>query len=174
MQAATPFLADLVRAVDAGAMAPPALRIFVATGAAVPRALAERATRVLGTAVCGALGTTETCLGALAAPGDDPAKMWGTDGRALPGCGSAHRRRRRQRRSPPGAEGNFEVTGRCLFDGLPGPPGPDRGGVDRRRLVPHRRPGHDRRRRLPADHRAGQGRRSTAAARRSRSPRSSS
>ena len=66
---------------------PPALRIFVATGAAVPRGLAERATRILGTAVCGAWGTTESCLGSLAAPGDEPAKVWGTDGRALRGIG---------------------------------------------------------------------------------------
>ena len=86
VQAATPFLADLVRVVEAGEeAAPPALRIFVVTGAAVPRALAERATTVLSAAVCGAWGSTESCLGALAAPGDDPAKVWGTDGRALAG-----------------------------------------------------------------------------------------
>ena len=36
-------------------------------------------------AVCGAWGSTESCLGALAAPGDDPEKVWGTDGRALAG-----------------------------------------------------------------------------------------
>ncbi len=39
---------------------PAALRIFVGTGAAVPRGLAERATRILGTAVCGGWGTTES------------------------------------------------------------------------------------------------------------------
>ncbi|MGC1381288.1 MAG: 3-phosphoshikimate 1-carboxyvinyltransferase, partial [Candidatus Baltobacteraceae bacterium] len=50
VQAATPFLADLVKAVDEGERPPAALRIFVATGAAVPRGLAERATRILGTA----------------------------------------------------------------------------------------------------------------------------
>jgi 3-phosphoshikimate 1-carboxyvinyltransferase len=42
VQAATPFLADLVRAVDDGEQPPAALRIFVATGAAIPRALAVR------------------------------------------------------------------------------------------------------------------------------------
>ena len=50
-------------AVEDGERAPAALRIFVATGAAVPRSLAERATRILGAAVCGAWGTTESCLG---------------------------------------------------------------------------------------------------------------
>jgi cyclohexanecarboxylate-CoA ligase len=116
VQAATPFLADLVRVIDAGEeVAPPALRIFVVTGAAVPRALAERATQVLSASVCGAWGSTESCLGALAAPGDDPAKVWGTDGRALAGT------RIRivdedDRPLGPGEEGNFQVTSRCLFE----------------------------------------------------------
>jgi cyclohexanecarboxylate-CoA ligase len=96
--------------------APPALRIFVVTGAAVPRALAERATGVLSAAVCGAWGSTESCLGALAAPGDDPAKVWGTDGRALAGT-----RIRIVDDSDnllgPGEEGNYQVTSRCLFEG---------------------------------------------------------
>jgi 3-phosphoshikimate 1-carboxyvinyltransferase len=116
IQAATPFLADLVRVVEEGEEAPPALRIFVVTGAAVPRTLAQRATETLSAAVCGAWGSTESCLGALAAPGDDPEKVWGTDGRALAGtririvddAGKA---------LPPGTEGNYEVTSRCLFEG---------------------------------------------------------
>ncbi|MBS1883876.1 MAG: AMP-binding protein, partial [Actinobacteria bacterium] len=116
VQAATPFLADLVRVIEAGEeVAPPALRIFVVTGAAVPRALAERATRVLSASVCGAWGSTESCLGALAAPGDDPEKVWGTDGRALAGT-----RIRivddEDRVLGPGEEGNFQVTSRCLFE----------------------------------------------------------
>jgi cyclohexanecarboxylate-CoA ligase len=116
VQAATPFLADLVRVVEAAEEeAPPALRIFVVTGAAVPRALAERATTVLAAAVCGAWGSTESCLGALAAPGDDPSKVWGTDGRALAGT-----RIRivddEDALLGPGEEGNFQVTSRCLFE----------------------------------------------------------
>ncbi|MFI0819003.1 3-phosphoshikimate 1-carboxyvinyltransferase [Streptomyces sp. NPDC021098] len=116
VQAATPFLGDLVEAVEEAGEPPTSLRIFVATGAAVPRALAERATEVLGTSVCGAWGTTETCLGSLSAPGDEPAKMWGTDGRALDGI--------RLRVTddtgavlPAGQEGNFEVSGPCMFLG---------------------------------------------------------
>jgi 3-phosphoshikimate 1-carboxyvinyltransferase len=115
VQAATPFLADLLGVVEDGEPVPPALRIFVVTGAAVPRALAARATGVLSAAVCGAWGSTESCLAALAAPGEDPEKVWGTDGRALAGTririsddeGNA---------VPPGTEGNFEVSSRCLFD----------------------------------------------------------
>ncbi|MCQ1955294.1 3-phosphoshikimate 1-carboxyvinyltransferase [Arthrobacter sp. zg-Y826] len=116
VQAATPFLTDLVAAVDAGTAAPPSLRIFVATGAAVPRHLAERATRVLGAGICGAFGTTETCLATLASPGDEPVKVWGTDGRALEGV------RTRivdddGRLLPPGVEGNFELLSPTVFDG---------------------------------------------------------
>ncbi|MCZ2404745.1 3-phosphoshikimate 1-carboxyvinyltransferase [Paenarthrobacter sp. Z7-10] len=116
VQAATPFLTDLVEAVEGGASVPARLRIFVVTGAAVPRALAERATRVLGTAVCGAFGTTETGLGALSSPADPPSKAWGTDGRALPGVqlrivdddGLA---------LPPDAEGNLELNSPTVFTG---------------------------------------------------------
>ena len=116
VQAATPFLADLVAAVEAGERAPAALRIFVATGAAVPRGLAERATRILGTAVCGAWGTTESCLGSLSAPTDEPAKVWGTDGRALRGI---HLRitDAEGRTMSPGQEGHFEVQSPTMFVG---------------------------------------------------------
>lgn len=116
VQAATPFLADLVKTVEAGAEAPPKLRIFVATGAAVPRGLAERATRVLGTAVCGAFGTTETCLGALSAPTDEPVKVWGTDGRALDGI-QLRITDDAGRSLPAGAEGNFEINSPTYFEG---------------------------------------------------------
>ncbi|HEY2521613.1 MAG TPA: 3-phosphoshikimate 1-carboxyvinyltransferase [Streptosporangiaceae bacterium] len=121
VQAATPFLADLVQAVEQrsqtpGGQQPDALRIFVATGAAVPRGLAEQATRALGAAVCGAWGTTETCLGSLAAPTDEPAMVWGSDGRAL--------RDIKLRVTDddgnvlaPGQEGNFEVHSPTLFEG---------------------------------------------------------
>ena len=75
VQAATPFLADIVAAVDAGERPPAALRIFVATGAAVPRGLAERATRLLGTAVCGGWGTTEAALDRSPLPPTSPPKF---------------------------------------------------------------------------------------------------
>ncbi|HEY9290307.1 MAG TPA: 3-phosphoshikimate 1-carboxyvinyltransferase [Microlunatus sp.] len=116
VQAATPFLADLVKAVEAGEEAPPKLRIFVATGAAVPRGLAERATRVLGTAVCGAFGTTETCLGALSAPTDEAVKVWGTDGRALDGI-KLRITDDNGRVLAAGTEGNFEILSPTYFEG---------------------------------------------------------
>lgn len=116
VQAATPFLADLVAAVEDGEEAPATLRIFVVTGAAVPRVLAERATEVLDTAVCGAWGSTETCLGTLSTPEDPPEKVWGTDGRPLAGV-QVRIVDDAGNELPAGAEGNFELLSRCFFDG---------------------------------------------------------
>lgn len=116
VQAATPFLADLVAAANERGEQPGALKVFVATGAAVPRGLAEHAARILGTSVCGAWGTTETCLGALGAPGDEPAKTWGTDGRALEGVRLRIVDERGQILAA-GEEGNLEVKSACLFEG---------------------------------------------------------
>ncbi|KOV60822.1 3-phosphoshikimate 1-carboxyvinyltransferase [Streptomyces sp. MMG1121] len=116
VQAATPFLSDLVKAVEESGETPQHLRIFVATGAMVPRGLAERAGRVLGTGVCGAFGTTETCLGALSSPSDEPRQRWGSDGRALDGI---------ELRITDddgvvlaaGKEGNFELRSPTVFEG---------------------------------------------------------
>ncbi|MGC9220118.1 MAG: AMP-binding protein [Solirubrobacteraceae bacterium] len=116
VQAATPFLADLVRvARQRGRRADP-LRIFVATGAAVPRELARDASELLGAEVGGAFGTTESCLGAAFVPGAGDPRAWLTDGRVLEGIKlrvtdddsnvlEANR------------EGNFEVLTPTLFEG---------------------------------------------------------
>ena len=121
VQAATPFLSDLVKAVEDTREVPRHLRIFVATGATVPRRLAERASLVLGAEVCGAFGTTETCLGALSAPTDEPEQRRSTDGRALDGI-----RLRVTDDSgdelPAGTEGNFEIHSPTVFDGYLGRP----------------------------------------------------
>lgn len=116
VQAATPFLSDLLTLVEAGTPAPSSLRIFVATGAAVPRALSQRATEVLGTRVLGAFGTTETCLGTLAGTDDKPEDAWGSDGRALFGVDV----RIVDDQGQPveaGVEGNYELRSPTVFDG---------------------------------------------------------
>lgn len=115
-QAATPFLADTVAQVKGGAAVPESLRIFVATGAAVPRALAREATDVLQCAVLGAFGTTESCLGALSTPLDPPDEAWGSDGRALDGI-ELRIRDDDGRELPAGQEGNFEIHSPTLFLG---------------------------------------------------------
>ncbi|WP_439691872.1 3-phosphoshikimate 1-carboxyvinyltransferase [Curtobacterium sp. SP.BCo] len=116
VQCATPFLTDLVDLVEDGAPAPQSLRIFVPTGAAVPRALAQRAATVLGSAILGAFGTSETCLGALSSPGDDPADAYGHDGRPLPGI-SIRIVDDEGHELPADTEGNFELSSPTMFDG---------------------------------------------------------
>jgi cyclohexanecarboxylate-CoA ligase len=116
VQAATPFLADFVDAVEGGAAPPGSLRIFVATGAAVPRELARRAASTLRTAVCGAFGTTEGCLATLASPRDPPQKAWGTDGRALRSIGIRIRDDAGAVLGA-GAEGHFEIRSPTMFEG---------------------------------------------------------
>jgi 3-phosphoshikimate 1-carboxyvinyltransferase len=116
VQAATPFLADLVRVADERGETLGALKSFVATGTAIPRELAKAARTVLGADVGGAFGTTESCLGAAFVPGEDPDRAWSTDGRALEGitlrivddAGND---------LPPGEEGNFEVLTPTMFEG---------------------------------------------------------
>jgi 3-phosphoshikimate 1-carboxyvinyltransferase len=83
IQAAPTFLADMVQVVKSGVRAPTSLRIFVPTGAAVPRALAQQAAQVLRTRICGAYGTSEGGLATLAAPTDPEEKAAGSDGRPL-------------------------------------------------------------------------------------------
>ncbi|MFI4884835.1 MAG: AMP-binding protein [Steroidobacterales bacterium] len=121
VQAAAPFLADLVQAGEEGAgpsepAGPRSLRLFVATGTTVPRALAVRASGVLGCRVCGAFGTTEGCLATLGSPADSPEKARGTDGRPLPGievrtCDEAGRI------LPANIEGQLQTRSPTMFQG---------------------------------------------------------
>jgi 3-phosphoshikimate 1-carboxyvinyltransferase len=116
VQAATPFLADLVRVARERGEPPEALEIFVSTGAAIPRDLVREARKALGAEVGGAWGATESCLGTAFVPGDPPERAWSTDGRALADVtirvvdddGWT---------LPPNAEGHFEVRTGCLFEG---------------------------------------------------------
>ena len=116
VQAATPFLADLVRVASERGETLEALRTFVATGAAIPRELARGARDVLGAEVGGAFGTTESCLGAAFVPGEDPERAWSADGRALDGI-TLRIVDDDGRELPAGDEGNFEVLTPTLFEG---------------------------------------------------------
>jgi 3-phosphoshikimate 1-carboxyvinyltransferase len=116
VQCATPFLADLVRVAGERGAAPGALRMFVATGAAIPRELAREAGSALDAEVGGAWGTTESCLGAAFAPGGPPERAWCSDGGPMPNV-SLRIVDDHGRELPPGTEGNFEVLTDCLFDG---------------------------------------------------------
>ncbi len=115
-QAATPFLADLVTVAREQGRPPGRLRMFVATGAAIPRELAREARAVLRADVGGGFGTTETCMGAGFVPGADDERSWTTDGRALDNVAlrvvddAGHP-------VAPGIEGNFELHTDTVFAG---------------------------------------------------------
>jgi 3-phosphoshikimate 1-carboxyvinyltransferase len=116
VQAATPFLADLVRVATERGETLAALKSFVATGTAIPRELARTGREALGADVGGAFGTTESCLGAAFVPGEDPDRAWSTDGRALEGI-TLRVTDDLGNTLAAGEEGNFEVLTRTLFEG---------------------------------------------------------
>jgi cyclohexanecarboxylate-CoA ligase len=115
-QAATPFLADLTRVAVQRGRRPKPLRMFVATGAAIPRELARRARHLLGAEVGGGFGTTESCMGAGFVPGTDDERAWTSDGVALANV-SLRVVDDAGRGLPPGTEGNFEIGTDTLFAG---------------------------------------------------------
>lgn len=117
VQASTPFLKDLVHQ----DRPPSSLRMFVATGASIPRALAAEARQALDCAVIGGWGTTESGLVTVGSPADPPEKLWQTDGRAIDGM----RIRVVDAQGadvPPGTEGRFLVDTPAMFVGYLGHP----------------------------------------------------
>jgi cyclohexanecarboxylate-CoA ligase len=115
-QAATPFLADLTRVAAQRQRQPKPLRMFVATGAAIPRELAGRARDLLGAEVGGGFGTTESCMGAGFVPGLEDERAWTSDGVGLSNV-SLRVVDDDGRELPPGTEGNFEIGTDTLFAG---------------------------------------------------------
>jgi cyclohexanecarboxylate-CoA ligase len=83
--ASTPFLADIVETVAAGARRPPRLGNFLCAGAPIPPVLIERAARELDLKVCSLWGMTESLSSTLTEPARAHEKSSKTDGRALEG-----------------------------------------------------------------------------------------
>lgn len=114
--ASTPFLSDLTDAVAGGGCDVSSLRIFLAAGAPIPRALAERASKTLGAAVVSAWGMTENGAVTTTRLGDPDEKTFFTDGCALSGmeirvCGPDNKS------LPVGEEGTLKVRGCSSFVG---------------------------------------------------------
>lgn len=85
MFASSPFLGDLANSPDIDAAKVRSLRVFVCSGAPIPGALVERATRQLGFRVLSGWGMTENGLVTLTRPDDPPELSVQTDGRAIRG-----------------------------------------------------------------------------------------
>lgn len=85
MMGATPFLQDVVEAVESGAGHCRSLEIFLCSGAPVPRSLLKRANEVLRAKVVSGWGMTEVGLATLTRTDDLEERIVGSDGRPLRG-----------------------------------------------------------------------------------------
>lgn len=82
---ATPFLADLVREVQAGAPRPETLRLFLCAGAPIPPVLVRQASEVLGTTVTSVWGMTESLASTMTEPERAGQLSATSDGRPVAG-----------------------------------------------------------------------------------------
>jgi cyclohexanecarboxylate-CoA ligase len=105
---ATPFLQDLTYTAALARHDVRSLRLFICAGAPVPRKLVEDARTRLGCAISAGWGMTENGLVTCNGLADVPEKIFGTDGRPLPGAGlrivDGH-----GRPAPPKTEGDLVV-----------------------------------------------------------------
>lgn len=115
--AATPFLHDLLGALEASEPDLSSMRLFCCMGAPIPRALVRRAKEQLpGMTVLGGWGQTENGLVTLGIPGDPEEKITETDGYPWPGMqirvigpdGAV---------LPPDTEGSLQVEGPAVSVG---------------------------------------------------------
>jgi len=114
--ASTPFLADLADLPTLGDYDLSRFRIFLSAGAPIPSSLVERATERLGAHILSGWGMTEVGCITNCAPGDPPEKIFGTDGKALPGS-EVKVVRADGSDAPAGEEGVLQCRPNALFVG---------------------------------------------------------
>ncbi|SDO40371.1 cyclohexanecarboxylate-CoA ligase [Paenibacillus sp. yr247] len=110
VQAAMPFLADLTRE----ERPPQGLRIFIATGAPVPRSLALEASERLNCKVAGGWGSTESCMISVGSVKSYNESCWNSDGQIIAGREMKVTDEQGQT-LPPGQEGLFKVKTPAMF-----------------------------------------------------------
>ncbi|WP_240489040.1 AMP-binding protein [Cohnella thermotolerans] len=110
VQAAMPFLADLTREEKPVK----GLRIFIATGAPVPRKLAQEAKERLSCKVAGGWGSTETCMISVGSVRNYTDASWNSDGQVIAGR-EMKVTDEDGRTLPPGQEGIFKVKTPAMF-----------------------------------------------------------
>jgi len=85
MMAATPFMADLTDHPALPKYDISTFEFFISAGAPIPRALVQRATERLQAHIISAYGMTENLIVTSTRLEDQPEKVFGTDGTAMPG-----------------------------------------------------------------------------------------
>jgi non-ribosomal peptide synthetase component E (peptide arylation enzyme) len=110
--AATPFAAMLLERPEIGRYDISSLRIFGCAGAPIPEQLGERFRQRTACTLIGMWGMTECFVGSASAPDDPSAKLWLSDGKAMPGGGElAVFDEARSHTLPPGQPGELATRG---------------------------------------------------------------
>ncbi len=108
---ATPFAKMLVDSPSAGKRDTSCFRFFGCAGAPIPRQLGNEAYEKLGCRLIGMWGMTECFVGSSSLANDEEEKLWGTDGKAMPGGELAVFDETRTRILPSGEVGELATRG---------------------------------------------------------------
>jgi non-ribosomal peptide synthetase component E (peptide arylation enzyme) len=109
--AATPFASMLVNSRSAGRRDTSSFRYFACAGAPIPRQLGTDTREKLGCLLIGMWGMTECFVGSASSPQNPEDKIWGTDGKAMPGAELAIFDESRTRMLSPGESGELATRG---------------------------------------------------------------
>ena len=119
---ATPFAAMLMESPLVGSLDLSDFRIFACAGAAIPHQLGVAMRQKIGCTLIGMWGMTECFVGSASAPDAPDDKLWGTDGRAMPGGELAIFDEARSKTLPPGEVGELAARGPFVALGYFGDP----------------------------------------------------
>ncbi len=108
---ATPFAAMLVESPLLGTLDLSSFRIFASAGAAIPHKLGIDMRERLGCTLIGMWGMSECFVGSASPPTDPEQKLWGSDGKAMPGGELAIFDETRSRMLSPGETGELATRG---------------------------------------------------------------
>ena len=109
--AATPFVAMLLESPDLKKRDLSSFRSFACAGAPIPEQVGIRAQAEIGCKLIGMWGMSECFVGSASAPTDPDKKLWGSDGKAMPGGELAIFDENRSRQLGPGETGELATRG---------------------------------------------------------------
>lgn len=109
--AATPFAAMLLDAPTLGQRDVSSFKYFTSAGAPIPRHVGETARDKIGCKLIGMWGMSECFVGTASSPDDPDEKLWGTDGKVMPGGEAAIFDADRKNKLPSGETGELAVRG---------------------------------------------------------------
>ena len=114
---ATPFVSMLLEAPSIGKRDLSSFRYFACAGAPIPRQVGIDAKAKLGCKLIGMWGMSECFVGTASPPTDPDEKLWGSDGKAMPGGEAAIVDESRSKRLAPGEVGELAVRGPFVAPG---------------------------------------------------------